>query len=32
LCGAARPAQPAYGAFEDFNACLERGGANLNPP
>jgi hypothetical protein len=22
LCGARRPAQPAYGAFEDFAACL----------
>ncbi|UMR29340.1 right-handed parallel beta-helix repeat-containing protein [Massilia sp. MB5] len=22
LCGAPRPAQPAYGAFEDFAACL----------
>jgi hypothetical protein len=22
LCGSARPAQPAYGAFEDFGACL----------
>ena len=22
LCGAARPAQPRYGAFEDFRACL----------
>ena len=24
LCGAARPAQPAYGAVEDFAACLKR--------
>jgi hypothetical protein len=24
LCGAARPAQPRYGAFEDFKACLGR--------
>jgi hypothetical protein len=24
LCGAARPAQPRYGAFEDFGACLVR--------
>ena len=22
LCGTARPAEPAYGAFEDFSACL----------
>ena len=22
LCGTARPAQPRYGAFEDFKACL----------
>ena len=22
LCGVARPAAPAYGAFEDFGACL----------
>lgn len=24
LCGAQRPAAPAYGAFEDFKACLRR--------
>jgi hypothetical protein len=24
LCGSARPANPAYGAFEDFGACLRR--------
>ncbi|WP_288378450.1 chondroitinase-B domain-containing protein [uncultured Massilia sp.] len=24
LCGAERPARPAYGAFEDFGACLAR--------
>lgn len=24
LCGAARPAQPAYGAVENFGACLRR--------
>lgn len=24
LCGAARPASAAYGAFEDFTACLQR--------
>ncbi len=24
LCGSPRPAQPAYGAFEDFSACLQR--------
>ena len=24
LCGTARPAQPAYGAVEDFAACLKR--------
>ncbi|WP_082616011.1 right-handed parallel beta-helix repeat-containing protein [Massilia sp. Root418] len=24
LCGASRPAQPAYGAVEDFAACLRR--------
>jgi hypothetical protein len=24
LCGTARPAQPRYGAFEDFKACLIR--------
>jgi hypothetical protein len=24
LCGAARPAQPRYGAFEDFRACQVR--------
>ena len=26
LCGAARPAAPAYGAFEDFAACLAQAG------
>ncbi len=25
LCGVARPSVPAYGAFEDFAACTERG-------
>jgi hypothetical protein len=24
LCGSARPAQPRYGAFEDYHACLAR--------
>jgi len=24
LCGGRRPAQPRYGAFEDFSACLKR--------
>jgi hypothetical protein len=24
LCGGKRPAQPRYGAFEDFSACLKR--------
>jgi hypothetical protein len=24
LCGIARPAQPRYGAFEDFGACTAR--------
>lgn len=28
LCGAARPARPAYGAFEDFSAC--RSGATAD--
>ncbi|SFU46921.1 right-handed parallel beta-helix repeat-containing protein [Pseudoduganella namucuonensis] len=29
LCGAARPAQPRYGAFEDFAACLAPAAASL---
>ena len=31
LCGALRPAEPAYGAFEDFSVCLDSA-RPLNPP
>jgi hypothetical protein len=32
LCGATRPAQPAYGAFEDFSACMATDVTALTPP